>query len=109
MYLSLPTFVSKKGRKIAIADPGPPPPLVLDQTEARGTEKISLGDRLPLAPLSKGLDEPPIPPPPPLISRSGSGSSCGLIKDGLFTNWQLGFDSDPRMHDSNLLVLETSD
>ena len=64
MYLSLPTFVSKKGRKIAIADPGPPPPLVLDQTEARGTEKISLGDRLPLAPLSKGLDEPPIPPPP---------------------------------------------
>ena len=49
------------------------------------------------------------PPPPPFISRSGSGSSCGLIQDGLFTNWKLGFDSDLRLHDFNLLVLETSD
>ena len=24
---------------------------------------------------------------------------CGLIQDGLFTNWKFGFDSDPRLHD----------
>ena len=30
---------------------------------------------------------------------------CGLIRDGLFTNWKFGFDSDPRLHDLNLLVI----
>ena len=32
-------------------------------------------------------------------------TSCGLIRQGLFTNWKFGFDSDPRMHDLKLLVL----
>ena len=32
--------------------------------------------------------------------------SCGLIRDGLFANWKFGFDSDPRLHDLQLLVLE---
>ena len=31
---------------------------------------------------------------------------CGLIRDGLFTHWKFGFDSDPRLHDLKLLVLE---
>ena len=33
-------------------------------------------------------------------------TSCGLIQDGLFTNWKNGFDSDPQLHDLKLLVLE---
>ena len=37
-----------------------PPPLFLDQAEARMAEKIFFGDRP--------------PPPPPLISRSGSST-----------------------------------
>ena len=32
--------------------------------------------------------------------------SCGLIRDGLLTDWKFGFDSDPRLHDLKLLVLE---
>ena len=33
--------------------------------------------------------------------------SCGLIQDGLFTIfWKIGFDSDPRLRDLKLLVLE---
>ena len=32
--------------------------------------------------------------------------SCGLIRDGIFTNWKFGFDSDPRLHDLKRLVLE---
>ena len=32
--------------------------------------------------------------------------SCGLIWNGLFTNWKFGFDSDPWMHDLERLVLE---
>ena len=47
-------------------DPGLP--LFLDQTETRRAEKNFFGDR---PPLSKGLDDLP---PPPLISRSGSGT-----------------------------------
>ena len=39
--------------------PGPPPPFFLDKTEAQRAEKIFLGDQ---------------PPPPPLISRSGSAT-----------------------------------
>ena len=31
---------------------------------------------------------------------------CGLIQDSLFTNWKIGFDSDPRLHDPKILVLE---
>ena len=34
-----------------------PPPLILDQTEARRAEKMSFGDRLPPPPLSQGLDQ----------------------------------------------------
>jgi len=46
-----------------------PPLLFLDQTEARKVEKIFLETAPP--PLSKGLDDRP----PPLISRSGSGTA----------------------------------
>ena len=35
-------------------------------------------------------------------------TSCGLIRDGLFTNWKFGFDSDPRLLDLKLLALELS-
>ena len=110
LYVSIfAPFRLKKGRKIAVPDPGPP--LFLDQTNwgPKGRKNFFGSPPFPPpAPLSKGLDDPP-PPPPPFISRSGSGSSCGLIQDGLFTNWKLGFDSDLRLHDFNLLVLETSD
>ena len=42
-------------------DGGPAPPLLLDQTEARRSEKNFLGDRpLPPPPLSQGLDPAPI-------------------------------------------------
>ena len=33
-------------------------------------------------------------------------TSYGLIQDGLFTNWKVGFDSDPRLRDLKLLVRE---
>ena len=33
-------------------------------------------------------------------------TSRGLIRDGLFTNWKFGFDSDPRLRDLKLLALE---
>jgi len=39
---------------------GPPPLLFLDQTEARRAEKKFFGDWAP--PLSKGLDDRPLPP-----------------------------------------------
>ena len=29
-------------------------------------------------------------------------TSCGLNRDGLLTNWKIGFDSDPRLHDLKL-------
>ena len=35
-----------------------------------------------------------------------SKTSCGLIRDGLFTSWKFGFDSDPRLLDLKLLVLK---
>ena len=47
-----------------MADPegeGPDLPLFLDQTEARGAEKTSFGDRPPPPPLSQGLDDRPAP------------------------------------------------
>ena len=46
-------------------------PLFLDQTEAQRAEKNFLGDCPPS--LFKGLDDQA--PPPPLISRSGSGTA----------------------------------
>ena len=33
-------------------------------------------------------------------------TSCGLIRDGLFTNWKLGFVFYPELHDHQLLLLE---
>ena len=55
-----------------MADPGegpeacpPPPPLVLDHTEARRAGKIFFFS--PGPPLSQGLDDRPLPPPNPLI------------------------------------------
>ena len=36
---------------------------------------------------------------PLLIIHQDCKTLCGLIQDGLFTNWQLGFDCDPRLHD----------
>ena len=32
-------------------------------------------------------------------------TSCGMIQDGLFTNWQFGSLIDPWLHDLQLLVL----
>ena len=66
-----------------MADPGdgpglpPPPPLFLEQTEAQGAEKNFWRQGSPLT--TQGLvDRVPNPPPPrhppPLISRSGSGT-----------------------------------
>ena len=56
---------------------GPPPPLFLDQTEARRAKKNCWRPPLPPPPLSKGLDDRPFPTP--LISRSGSGTSGWLL------------------------------
>ena len=58
-----------------MADPGeaaggPPPPLYLDQTEARRAEKMFFGDRAP-PPLLKGLD---YRPPSPFERRTSSRS-----------------------------------
>ena len=36
-------------------------------------------------------------------------TSRGLIRDGLFTNWKIGFDAYPRLYDLKLLVLELFD
>ena len=60
------------------------------------------------------------PPPSPLLSPIYSSlindrlyqsttickTFCGLIQDGLFTNWKIGFDSDPQLHYLKRLVLE---
>ena len=35
-------------------------------------------------------------------------TSFGLIWDDLFTNWKIAFDSDPRLYDLKLLVLDSS-
>ena len=61
----------------------------------------------------------PPPPPPPVLSGAHQmidglltvlinrdcKTSCGLIRNGLFTNWKIGFDSDPWLHDLKRLVL----
>ena len=59
-----------------------PPPLFLDETEARRVEKNIFGDRASL--LSQGLDDlsPPPPLPPRLNSMSGSGTGLGGIITG---------------------------
>ena len=44
------------------------------------------------------------PPPPPPLPRNIT--SCGLIRNGLFTKWKFGFVIDPRLRDLQLLVLE---
>ena len=49
---------------------------------------------------------PLISPPPPSLIVCDRKTSCGLTQNGLFTNWKFGFDSDPRLHDLTLLVLE---
>ena len=33
-------------------------------------------------------------------------TSFGLIRGGWFSNWKIGFDSDPQLHDLKLLVHE---
>ena len=45
-------------------------------------------------------------PPPPSLIVCDRKTSCGLTQNGLFTNWKFGFDSDPRLLDLTLLVLE---
>ena len=40
------------------------------------------------------------PPSDPLIIKT----SCGLIRNRLFTNWNFAFDSDPLLQDFQLLV-----
>ena len=64
----------------------------------------------------KSSIKPPPPPPsnkplptnkpPPSLIVCDRKTSCGLTQNGLFTNWKFGFDSDPRLHDLTLLVLE---
>ena len=58
-----------------VADPGEAggsPPLFRDETEVQRDEKIIFGDH---PALSKGMDDCP----PPLISRSGSGTFSGVL------------------------------
>ena len=56
------TFVYSGGFREGALGTWPPPPLFLDQAEARRVEKIFWGDRPPS--LSEGLDDPQPPPPP---------------------------------------------
>ena len=80
---SLDTSETKiAARYSTVADPveglggGPVPSLFLDQTEARRFENYFKLESAP--PLSQGLDDRPCPPPPPLISRSGSGTVASI-------------------------------
>ena len=41
-----------------------------------------------------------------LLITNDCKTSCGLIRGGWFNNWKMEFDSDPRLHDLKLLVLE---
>ena len=55
----------------------PPPPLFLDQTEARRAEKNFFWDRGP--PLSQGLDDRPPPSPSPSLLSEGLDPPMGMI------------------------------
>ena len=63
--------------------PPPPPPLFLDHTEARRTEKNFLKTGPPpflrVWMIAHPLPPPPLPLPPHLISRSGSGTALCLL------------------------------
>ena len=57
-------------------------------------------------PLPSNKPLPTNKPPRPSLIVCDRKTSCGLIQDGLFTNWKFEFDSDSRLHDLKLLVLE---
>ena len=75
---------TRNQERIQGRSPGARRPLFLDQTEARRAEKPFFGDHPP--PLSKGLDDPPSPPP--LISRSGSASGNLRVR---CSNWHMDY------------------
>ena len=59
------------------------------------------------------LISPPIPTPNyssvingRLLINRHRKTLCGLIRNGLSTSWKFTLDSDPRLHDLKLLVLE---
>ena len=63
-YISI---LNSKTVTLPVGDPGkgpggPPPPLLLDQTEARGAGKIFFETGAP-SPFSQGVDDRPPPPP----------------------------------------------
>ena len=53
-------------------------------------------------PLPSNKPLPTDKPPRPCLIVCDRKTSCGLIQDGLFTNWKIGFDSDPQLHDLKL-------
>ena len=80
----------------------------------------------PPTPLFRGrevMSPPPLsirPPPLPspnyfslinerLFINHDRKTSCGVIQDGLFTNWKFGFDSDPQLYDLQLSFLWRTD
>ena len=76
---------AKRTRPIQLVDPGkgpgrsaPPPPICLEQNEARTAIKFVFGDRPHLSQSLDNCPHPP-PPPPPLIWRSGSATAYPAI------------------------------
>ena len=65
--------------------PGARRPLFLDQTEARRAEKPFFGDH---PPFYLRVWMTPLPPPPPLISRSGSASGNLRVR---CSNWHMDY------------------
>ena len=57
--------MSEEKRMFSLARHPPPPPLFLDENEARRAEKKFFLRPAPTS-LSQGLDDRPLPPPPPL-------------------------------------------
>ena len=41
-----------------------------------------------------------------VLINHDSTTLCGLIRDGLCTTWKFGFDSDPQLHELQLLVIK---
>ena len=84
-------------RKSSIKPPPPPPP------------PLSQIRPLPLIypPFQwKKIIRPPLPTPnysslirDTVLINHDCKTACGLIRDGLFTNWKFGLDSNPRLHD----------